>query len=115
MQMMPPGSARTWHAGNSIRVDRNVLAKRSASFSRKGYAQVQALREWHALWAEVAGEKMAASSVVSKCTRGVLHVIVANSLLLQELGFRKKELLARIRELSDHKVRDVRFRIAPLD
>ena len=51
-----------------------------------------------------------------KVSRGILEVFVTNSMLAQELGFAKKKLLARLQQLQpDEKIRDLRFRVGPLD
>ena len=44
--------------------------------------------------------------------RGVLEVTVSNSTIVQELGFEKQRILAVLQaELSDVRIRDLRFRI----
>jgi hypothetical protein len=48
--------------------------------------------------------------------RGALEVTVANSMLVQELGYRKAELLATLGQLlPDQTIRDLRFRVGNID
>jgi predicted nucleic acid-binding Zn ribbon protein len=47
---------------------------------------------------------------------GVLEVFVANSMWLQELTFRKTELLAALaRSMPQQRLRGLRFKVAALD
>ena len=61
--------------------------------SRRGYAQIRAAGERDEVWQRVAGEELGRMTQVSALRRGVFEVLVANSLLMQELTFRKEELL----------------------
>ena len=91
----------------------NILAELLA---RRGYARVQAAGLSQQAWNEAAGEQLAAATRPGKVSRGVLEVFVTNSMLAQELGFAKKKLLARLQQLQpDEKIRDLRFRVGPLD
>ena len=91
----------------------NILAELLA---RRGYARVQAAGLSQQAWSEAAGETLAAQTRPGKVSRGVLEVFVTNSMLAQELGFAKKKLLARLQQLQpDEKIRDLRFRVGPLD
>jgi predicted nucleic acid-binding Zn ribbon protein len=83
--------------------------------ARRGYARVQAGEAMSRAWRVVAGE-MAAQSRVGRVRRGVLEVVVANSTLLQELTFRKRELVGALaRELPDQPLQDVRFRLGQIE
>ncbi len=74
------------------------------------------LSERQQAWKEAAGEQLASQTRPGKVSRGVLEVYVSNSILAQELGFAKKKLLARLQQLQpDEKIRDLRFRVGPLD
>jgi predicted nucleic acid-binding Zn ribbon protein len=83
----------------------------SRLMARRGYAQEQMSLEWGAIWETVAGSQ-ANHSRPGKFTRGALEIIVRNSAVLQELTFRKKQLLQAVREQVPHvPVRDLRFRV----
>jgi len=87
----------------------NVIAQ---LVQRKGYAQVRAAGERDAAWQEVAGEQFAPSTRVAGIRRGVFEVLVANSLMMQELTFRKEALLAGLQEkLPEAKIKQLRFRL----
>ncbi len=63
-------------------------------------------------WQEAAGELAAQYTRVGQIRRGKLEVIVAHSVLVQELTFQKPDLLAKLaRLLPDEKITDLRFRI----
>jgi len=87
----------------------NVIAQ---LVQRKGYAQVRAAGERDTAWQEVAGEQFAPSTRVAGIRRGVFEVLVANSLMMQELTFRKEALLAGLQEkLPEAKIKQLRFRL----
>ena len=63
-------------------------------------------------WAEAAGPKVAAATCLGRLHRGVLEVIVGNSIVLQELAhFQKRPLLEALRARSPTPVTGLRFRI----
>lgn len=80
--------------------------------ARRGYLQSATAAALRAAWAEVAGDKFAASSQVGTVRRGVLNIFVKNSVVLQELSFRKSDLLKRLQAApSGDKIKDLRFRV----
>lgn len=82
--------------------------------ARRGYAQVAAHEECQEAWRTVVG-KMEKFSRTSEVKRGVLHVIVSNSVVMQELTFRKRELIQSMAtELPEHKIKDIRFRVGAI-
>ena len=98
---------RWFYAKQPKRID-NVIAQ---VVQRKGYAQVRTQGERDTAWQKVAGE-MAASTQVGSLRRGTLEILVANSLVMQELTFRKEELLAQLQEaLPETTIKQIRFRI----
>ena len=83
--------------------------------ARRGYAQLEAAGERDEAWRVVVGEKMAPHSRLGNIRRGVVEVTVCNSAVLQELTFRKKELIKNIATaLPDQKICDMRFRVGSL-
>lgn len=79
---------------------------------RKGYAQVQAARQWDQAWQQAVGERFAKVTSPGLLKRGVLEVIVANSLLMQELGFDKERLLQAMQTaLPEAGLKQLRFRV----
>jgi predicted nucleic acid-binding Zn ribbon protein len=80
--------------------------------SRRGYARTKSSESLIEAWRAAAGEPTASHSRPAEVRRGTLEVIVANSMLAQELQFEKQRLLAELIELlPDHKLRDLRFRV----
>ncbi|MCG8450707.1 MAG: DUF721 domain-containing protein [Pirellulales bacterium] len=101
---------RWFYAERPKRIN-NVIAQ---LVQRKGYAQARTAGECDAAWQAVVGE-MAADTRMGNIRRGVLEVLVANSLVMQELTFRKEELLARLQEaLPKMNIRQVKFRIGQI-
>lgn len=87
----------------------------SRLMSRKGYAQALAADDLKSLWEAAVGGPLAHDSRATKLSRGALQIVVRNSAAVQELTFRKKELLARIRTLSTRNIRDLKFRVGDFD
>jgi predicted nucleic acid-binding Zn ribbon protein len=85
----------------------------SELISRSGLARVRTQEHLEDAWREAIGEPGARYTRVGALRRGVLEILVANSVLLQELaGFQKQHLLDRIREiLQSERIFDLRFRL----
>jgi predicted nucleic acid-binding Zn ribbon protein len=90
----------------------NVL---SELMSRRGYARVQSASAYEAAWREAAGPLAAQYTRVGPLRRGTLEIVVANSTLVQELGFQKCSLLQNLAELlPDERIENLRFRVGPI-
>lgn len=90
----------------------NVL---SQLLARRGYAQQQSLADQEDAWKNAVGEELARLTRPGLVRRGVWEVFVSNSTLLQELTFRKRELVAKVTaSLPNHKIRDLKFRVGPV-
>jgi predicted nucleic acid-binding Zn ribbon protein len=90
----------------------DILAQLMA---RRGYARVESGGACGEAWRQAVGEVIAAQSRATQVRRGVLEVLVAHSTVVQELGFQKRQLLARLGELlPDEKIRDWKLRVGPL-
>lgn len=86
----------------------NILAELMA---RRGFARVQGAAEYETAWLQAAGELIAKHTRVGGLRRGKLEITVANSTLVQELGFQKVALLAKLNELLPNQgISDLRFR-----
>jgi len=83
--------------------------------ARRGYARVQSGEEYAVAWREAAGELIAAHSRVGSLRRGTIEVIVANSTLMQELGFQKPVLIKALAELLPNEgIKNIRFRVGTI-
>ena len=83
--------------------------------AQRGYAQIKSIDDCLAVWQEVAGE-LSKHALPGTLKRGVLQINVRNSSALQELTFRKKELIRGLcRGLPHHRIVDLRFRIGCFD
>jgi predicted nucleic acid-binding Zn ribbon protein len=88
----------------------------SELMSRRGYARVQSASAYEAAWREAAGPLAAAYTRVGALRRGALEVIVANSTLVQELGFQKLALLKNLAALlPDEGIENLRFRVGNIE
>ena len=80
--------------------------------SRKGFARVLGEEAYQAAWEESVGESAAQYTRTGKLRRGLLEIIVANSMLIQELTFQKAALLKSLQQkLPDEKIRGLRFKV----
>lgn len=87
----------------------NVVAQLMA---RKGYGQEKSNAELSTAWQNIVGERFKNQTSVGTIRRGVLEVIVGNSLLNQRLEFEKKRLLTELNNrLPQIKLKNIRFRI----
>jgi len=88
----------------------------SVLLSRRGYAEVKTSGDRERAWTSIVGEQVAGHTRVGNLRRGVLEIIVRNSVLMQELAFKKKALLKQIcSALGESKIRDLRFRVDVID
>ena len=82
---------------------------------RRGYAREQSATAYESAWKTAAGEFFANHSRCGLLKRGVLEVVVANSILLQEITFRKAAVLAELaRLLPDAQIRDIKLRVGAI-
>jgi predicted nucleic acid-binding Zn ribbon protein len=90
----------------------NILAELMA---RRGYAREQSGGACAEAWTVAAGESLAACTRATQVRRGVLEVLVSNSMMIQEIGFQKPALLKRLADLlPDENIRDLKFRVGPV-
>ena len=84
--------------------------------ARKGYAQTETANELEVTWNEIVGPKWQAKTKVGSIRSGVLEVIVSNSAVNQQLGFKKKKILAELQtQLPKNNLRDLRFRVGNIN
>jgi predicted nucleic acid-binding Zn ribbon protein len=88
----------------------------SELMSRRGFARVQSASAYEAAWREAAGPLAAKYTRPGQVRRGTLEVIVANSTLMQELGFQRETLLAALaRLLPDEGIESLRFKVGRVE
>lgn len=101
---------RRFFARRPKRID-NVLAQ---VVQKRGYAQVRAAGERDQAWEQAVGE-LASATRVGALRRGTLEIQVTNSLLMQELTFRKEELISKLQAaLPDAGIKQLRFRVGQI-
>lgn len=99
-----------------FRVPRHVREVMSRHLSQRGYAQIQAVAELQRFWRSVVGPQWAQDSRPGTLRRGVLEVLVRNSTILQELSFRKRELLQQLAENEQGvEIKNLKFRIGEIE
>lgn len=111
-QYMPPTYHRQTPDSGRPQPLKEVLAE---LVLRRGYAREQSAEACDAAWKTAAGEFFAGHTRCGLLKRGVLEVFVANSIVLQEITFRKAVVLAEMaRLLPDAKIRDLKFRVGAI-
>lgn len=84
--------------------------------ARTGFADVQAAAAMEAAWREAAGETVSRFTRLGPLRRGRLEIIVANSALMQELGFQKAALMKALSaRIPDGRIKDLRFRLGAVN
>ena len=83
--------------------------------TRRGYAAAESTARLTAAWVDSVGEQMAEFTRVNGLRRGMFEVTVVNSAIVQEFGFQKQTLLEALRRsMPDVKIRDLRFKVGPI-
>lgn len=84
--------------------------------ARRGYAQVAGNRQFQTAWRKAVGDRWSRVSRAGALRRGVLQVVVQNSIALQELTLAKPDVLKRLRDLlPETAIRDVRLSVGAVD
>jgi predicted nucleic acid-binding Zn ribbon protein len=100
---------RRWYYGRQPKPVADVIAQ---VVQKRGYAQVRAAGQWNEAWRVAAGEQFTAVTEVGQLRRGVLEVIVASSLVMQELTFEKERILHHLQTAQpDAGIKQLRFRV----
>ena len=103
---------RKYHGRSPKRIG-NVIAQ---LVNRRGYAQIHVAGEREDAWHAIVGEQFAKRSRFAALRRGTFEVLVANSLMMQELAFRKEELLKALQQiLPDAGVKQLKFKIGKIE
>src|SRR5262245_628962 len=86
-------------------------------FTARGWGRRQGRLHLERAWAETVGPEFAVQTRVAGLRRGVLEVVVANAVLLQELAhFHKRRLLEGLRgRLPGTTLTDLRFRAGVIE
>ena len=83
--------------------------------TRRGYGRLQSSAALDEAWCRAVGEPLAEETRVGAVRRGVLEVVAASSTLVQELTFRRDELVNKLaRSLPDERITGLRFRVGPI-
>ena len=78
---------------------------------RRGYAQIENARRLEEAWQSVIGD-LASFTRVGAVRRGTLEVLVASSLMMQELTFQKQRILQAMQQAyPEGKINKIRFRV----
>jgi predicted nucleic acid-binding Zn ribbon protein len=81
--------------------------------NERGYAAVQGGEAIREAWMQVVGPELAGQSKPGNLRAGVLHIHVADSLTLQELHFRKRELLQKMQAGNKQlRISDLKFKLS---
>ncbi len=92
---------------------RDVL---SQLLARRGYARERSAYTHAEAWRTAVGDRLAAHTKATSIRRGVLEVLVKNSTLVQEINFQRSDLIDRLAQLlPDENIRDLKFRVGPVN
>jgi len=95
---------------------RKVATAVANVMARRGYGRLQSSDEYVVAWRRAVGDSLAAVSRPGALKAGVLEVLVANSVALQELTFQKHLLLTELtRQLPGHQLKGLRFRVVAFE
>ncbi len=84
-------------------------------FAKRGYAARKSNEQLGDLWRQIAGEPLAKYSQAVAIRRGQLEVVVANSLMLQEIDFEKTRIVAALSEaLPETNITGLKLRVGTL-
>ena len=91
---------------------KNILGRLTTT---RGFAAQQTNRQLEQAWNVAVGNQMARLTQVGEIRRGVLQITVKQSVVAQELGFRRHDLVKKLQNsLPDADIRDLRFRVGIL-
>jgi len=91
---------------------RSIASLVSRLMARTGYDREQGTGALADAWREAAPATLRGASQAGLVRRGVLEVFVTHSALVQEMGFHKREVLARLGELVPGEgITDIRCRV----
>lgn len=80
--------------------------------SRRGYGQTETANELQATWNEIVGPQWKTKTKVGTIRLGVLEILVSSSVVNQQLGFKKKQLLSELQtRLPKNNLKDLRFKL----
>ncbi len=81
-----------------------------------GYSETQATAQLQQHWEQAVGEILAKLSRPGNISRGALQVEVANSATMQEIHFRKKQILESLRSSTANSgIASLRIRVGKFD
>jgi len=84
--------------------------------AQRGYLQTLGNEQLREAWQAAAGPELAGATQPGNIRRGVLEIFAGDSCLIQELTFRKSQLLARLSQVApEMKIRDLRFRVGVVE
>jgi hypothetical protein len=84
--------------------------------ARRGYAREQSSTALAAAWRQAVGDFLAGHTRCGGVRRGSLEVAVANSTLVQEITFRKQDLIRQLTQLlPDQQIVDLRLRVGLIE
>jgi predicted nucleic acid-binding Zn ribbon protein len=80
--------------------------------SRRGYAQAVGNQQLQASLVQAVGQPLATAVRVGKLNNGVLTVLAADSVTMQELTFQKQQILQRLQSSTPQSsITEVKFKV----
>jgi hypothetical protein len=79
----------------------------------RGYAAEQSTQMLQEQWKIAIGEELFSQSRIGKIQRGVLQILVSNTIVLSELQYQKRKALLHLQaSLPDFKLKDIRLKLS---
>lgn len=99
-----------------MRGPKSIVDALGQVMAKRGFMQTQAPQKQAEVWAQAAGEAMAKHTRATNVSRGSLHVLVRNSVVLMELSLRRGELLGKVQAAApEMKIRDIKFKVGAVE
>jgi predicted nucleic acid-binding Zn ribbon protein len=84
--------------------------------AKRGIGKQQSNQQLQAAWRAAAGPAIGPHSQAVAVRRGKLEVLVANSLLMQEIGFARGRILSELQQqLPEAKINDLKLRVGQIN
>lgn len=121
MQEPNESQQEAWNLAQIKQRRSRLVAKPIGSVVRRlmtqsGYGQTQAAAELNSHWAAAVGAELAERSRPGNVSRGVLNVNVSDSATMQELYFRKREIILHLKNaMPSLNLKDIRTRVARMN
>ena len=114
-----PEQREAWDLAQIHQRRSRLVAKPIGSVVRRllassGYAETQGAAQMLEQWQQAVGPELAKLSRPGNVARGILQIHVANSAVMQEVHFRKKQILSKLQKVATTgNITELKIRVDP--